>query len=675
MLNRCLVTFLATVLWALPPISLSADRSQVEQLLEESRGVDSSDARLALQLALEALEVARTSGSQELLAEVLLRLGVSQFRLGEYEPALLAYSDSLRIAGQIGNREAMSKALNNIGVLYYYWGNLDEAIDHYREALELLLPAGEPDALGRAYNNLGAVANAAGRYAEALDYFEEALGHYKSAADTSAIASTHNNVGLALLGLEQFESALQRFELALQISMEIDSIDEQAISQHHRAQVMLEMGQADNARAAAAIGLRLKEAIGDPAGASMIRLTLGRIELAAGAPGLAVGQIETALAGARALNIRELARDALEVLAEAQQRAGNPESALKSLRESHRIYTYLLSERSAMKLAEARARFELASKEAEIDRLESLRSKQRQAAISLLLAIVLLISTIILLAARVRQRALNQRAMEAKNRELMAASAERERLSRIELAHLGRFVSLGELTATVAHELNQPLASISTNAQLVRRLLDGAPTGRDVHEAIDDIALGARGAWQLLHHLRRLARRGKVEHAVHDLRRIIDVVMELAGAEARKQRIRIEVSAPQRPALVEGDRIHLQQILMNLLSNAMAAVAECPETRFREVRLEIAADNRRVTVKVVDDGPPIPDEVFQQMQKPFFTTRPEGTGMGLSIARRLTESQSGKLSIRRNSGRGLTAIVSFPGTSTTSRGALQAGQA
>jgi C4-dicarboxylate-specific signal transduction histidine kinase len=320
----------------------------------------------------------------------------------------------------------------------------------------------------------------------------------------------------------------------------------------------------------------------------------------------------------------------------------------------------MLDEGSRRRLAEARARFEVEAQDAEIQRLERLRDTQRQVAWSLVLAIGLLLATTALLIGRIRQRSRIQRQIEEKNRELAAAHRDLQQASRTELAHLGRVVSLGELTAAVAHELNQPLASILTNAQLAGDLARRVEGPSDLDEAIDDISLGARRAWDLLRHLRQLARPGEIERVLVDLRAIGDDAVELAAAEARLRGVELVVEWPQEPLRVAGDRIHLQQVLLNLLSNAVAAVSRQEESDRRSVRLRGFRRDARALVEVEDSGPPVTDDVLEQMLKPFFTTKSDGLGMGLAIARRLVEAHEGALSFRRNDTLGLTATVALP---------------
>jgi len=647
---------------ALGPVGEPATHAQatVSELLEASREATGRDPAQALELAERALALAREGDSPRDLARALNRVGVAQYQLGHYERALAHYIDSARWAEEARDLETTADALNNIGILYYFWGNLDQAIEHYRRTLDIRRRLEDRLGVAAALNNLGAVAHAAERHQEALDYFERAIELYRELGDAERVASSHNNIGLALLALERSDEALARFDEALEMSRGAGALAEEAISHQNRGLALSHRGRTAEARAATLASLRLRRQLDDRAGIAMSLVNLGKIELAAAAPATARDALEDAREIAESLDIPEIQKEALATLSEALAALGDDAGALASFRAYHDVHSRMLDEESRRRLAEARARFEVEAQDAEIQRLERLRDTQRQVAWSLVLAIGLLLATTALLIGRIRQRSRIQGQMEEKNRELSAAHRNLQQASRTELAHLGRVVSLGELTAAVAHELNQPLASILTNAQLAADLARRVEGPSDLDEAIDDISLGARRAWDLLRHLRQLARPGEIERVLVDLRTIGDDAAELAAAEARLRGVELAVEWPEEPLRVEGDRIHLQQVLFNLLGNAVAAVSSQGEGGRRSVRLRGFCRDGRALVEVEDSGPPVSDEVLENMLQPFFTTKTDGLGMGLAIARRLVEAHEGALTFRRNDTVGLTATVVLP---------------
>jgi C4-dicarboxylate-specific signal transduction histidine kinase len=650
------------LLVALGPAGESATHAQatVSELLEASREATGRDPGQALELAERALALARAGGSPDDLARALNRVGVVHYQLGRYERALALYIDSARWAEEAHDLETTANALNNIGILYYFWGNLDQAIEHYRRTLDIRRRLGDPRGVAMALNNLGAVAHAAERHEEALDYFEHSIELYRELGDADRVASSHNNIGLALLAVGRSAEALARFDEALAMSRGTGALAEQAISHQNRGLALSHQGRTAEAREASLASLRLRRQLDDRAGMAMSLVNLGKIELAAGSPATAREALEDAGEIARELDIPEIQKEALATLSEALAALGDDAGALASFRAYHDVHARMLDEGSRRRLAEARARFEVEAQDAEIRRLERLRDTQRQVGWSLVLAIGLLLATTALLIGRIRQRSRIQRQMEEKNRELSAAHRDLQQASRTELAHLGRVVSLGELAAAVAHELNQPLASILTNAQLAGDLARRVESPSDLDEAIDDIALGARRAWDLLRHLRQLARPGEIERVLVDLRTIGDDAVELAAAEARLRGVELVVEWPEEPLRVAGNRIHLQQVLLNLLSNAVAAVSSGDGGDARSIRLRGRRGDDHALVEVEDDGPPVSDEVLGQMLQPFFTTKADGLGMGLAIARRLVEAHEGTLGLRRNGPRGLTATVTLP---------------
>lgn len=630
----------------------------LERLLEESKALSGQDRRRAKELAERARALALESENPVDQARAANRSGAASYELGDFESALRLYVEASRLAQEAGEEGAgtAADALNNIGILHYFWGSLDRALDYYRRSLEILRTLGDEERIASALNNLGAVAYAAQRYEEAQDFFDGSIELYSRLERPDRLASCHNNVGLVLLALDRVDEALERFDLARELSLEAEDGAEEAISESHRGLALAHQGRHLEAREAGLAALRLRRRLEDRAGIAMSLLGLGQIEHEAGESQAALLRVEEALERARGLEIPEIQMNALNLLSEIRSSLGDTAGSLEAFRGYHEVHGRLLDQESRKKLAEARALFEVEKQDAEIRRLRRLRDSQRMVGWSLVAGVTLLLLVVGLLVSRNRLRARNQREIETKNRELRRAHQELERASRVEVAHLGRVVSLGELTAAVAHELNQPLAAIVTNAQLAGVLVRD-PAGADLEDAIDDIALGARRAWELLHHLRRLARRGEVESRVVDLRDAGEEAAELVRAEARLQGVDLVVDWPESPLPVVGDPIHLQQVILNLLHNAIAAVGEVDGASLRTVWLRGRREGEEALVEVEDTGPPLPDEVFDQILKPFFTTKAEGLGMGLAIARRLIEAHDGSLEIRRRCAHGLVATV------------------
>jgi signal transduction histidine kinase len=236
----------------------------------------------------------------------------------------------------------------------------------------------------------------------------------------------------------------------------------------------------------------------------------------------------------------------------------------------------------------------------------------------------------------------------------------REQEARAQAAHATRVGAMGTFAASLAHELTQPLAASLANAETGVRLLDAPePDLDELRATLGDIVADERRAGELVQKLRRFLRRGEVEHRELDLREVIEEVQQLVAreAEARGVRLRLEL-AEELPRIV-GDRVQLQQVVVNLLSNAMDAVAAGDQAA-REVAVLAARCGDGVSVEVRDAGAGMDSETLARLFQPFFTTKRNGMGLGLSISRTIVEAHGGTLSAQSAPGSGSTFRIELP---------------
>ena len=234
------------------------------------------------------------------------------------------------------------------------------------------------------------------------------------------------------------------------------------------------------------------------------------------------------------------------------------------------------------------------------------------------------------------------------------------REAQAELAHVTRVTSLGELTTTIAHEINQPLAAILANAEACRSWLDRAPPDlaaarRSVEWIVDD---GNRTS-EVIRRVRALSKKDDIESGPLDINVVLREALPLVSRELASQNVALRMElAPDLP-LISGDRVQLQQVIINLVLNAIEAMQSVTD-RPRELLIRSAQDERGVVVTVTDCGVGFAEENVERMFSPFFTTKPSGMGLGLSICRSIVESHGGRLSVVRKEGSGATFQFTLP---------------
>jgi two-component system sensor kinase FixL len=223
-----------------------------------------------------------------------------------------------------------------------------------------------------------------------------------------------------------------------------------------------------------------------------------------------------------------------------------------------------------------------------------------------------------------------------------------------ELVHMSRFTALGEMASTLAHEINQPLTAIANYLKGCRRILQRMQ-GNEVpmlQDAVNQAAEQALRAGQVIRHLREFVARGESERHLEHLPKLIEEASALSLVGAKEKGVRVAFRLDHSAPLVLADRIQIQQVLLNLIRNAIEAMQDAPR-RELAVATQAQADGL-VAISVADTGTGIAPEVAQQLFQPFVTTKKHGMGVGLSICRTIVESHGGKIWVESEPGRGTT---------------------
>ena len=250
---------------------------------------------------------------------------------------------------------------------------------------------------------------------------------------------------------------------------------------------------------------------------------------------------------------------------------------------------------------------------------------------------------------RLLMAVLGSAALVAWTMRLQTARQERQRAAELQrLARVARLNTMGELAAGMAHELNQPLTAMLSGTQAALRVLREAAADDDPGAATTAIpalelaAAQARRAADVVGRLRSLVRQPSIGPPVADidLAELVQSLIGLLAPELRQRRITVRVEGTAPP--VRGDRVALEQILHNLLGNAMQALGNA-QGRERHIRVSLVQDGSRVDCRVQDNGPGIPAEALPRIFEPFFTTREDGLGLGLSLCQTLAQAMGGQL--------------------------------
>lgn len=231
---------------------------------------------------------------------------------------------------------------------------------------------------------------------------------------------------------------------------------------------------------------------------------------------------------------------------------------------------------------------------------------------------------------------------------------------RNELAHIARVATMGQLASSLAHELNQPLGAILRNAEAAELYLqDPSPDLDEIKIILEDIRLDDKRAGDVIDRMRALMKRRQLERRRLDLGELVNTCFILIRPDAEKRRVRLMIKTSTATPAVMGDHVQLQQVLINLVINAMDAM-EQSNAADRVVMVESATHGSEVHVTVRDNGPGVPSDKLPHIFEPFYTSKPNGLGMGLPIAKDIIEAHQGRLWAYNDSSGGATFAFALP---------------
>jgi PAS domain S-box-containing protein len=238
----------------------------------------------------------------------------------------------------------------------------------------------------------------------------------------------------------------------------------------------------------------------------------------------------------------------------------------------------------------------------------------------------------------------------------------RYREMQMELAHANRVTTMGQLTASIAHEVNQPIAAMVSNAEAALRWLGAGSTHlHEVQQVLPGIIADGKRAGEVIHRIRALMKKAPPRKDRLEINQVILEIIEITRGEAVKHRISVLTELAGHLAAVEADRVQLQQVLLNLIVNAIEAMGATNEGPTELLISTAKVETGGVLVAVQDSGPGLEAAMPERVFESFYTTKPTGLGLGLSICRSIIEAHGGRLWASTNQRRGATFQFTLPG--------------
>ncbi|HVK37184.1 MAG TPA: tetratricopeptide repeat protein [Candidatus Kapabacteria bacterium] len=633
------------------------DRSGEANALEVLGNIHQSVGRYieARDVHQKCLAIRSEIGERSGIASSLNNLGIAQSNIGDYAEALECMSAALDIQTALGNRSSVASALSNIGVIHQQLGNYSKSLESFEGALEIEKSIGDRGSVAGSLTNIGLVHHALGDLARAQEHFEEAyeihlaLGHHRAAS--LAI----NNIGKLCFELGDFEEALVHHRRSLDLAREVAASDRIAAALGGLGRALVALGRFDGVLDLYRQSLDIRSRTGDRKGVSETLHLIAHLQHAMGLHCAAAATLERSLDLALSLGIPSGILAGHQALASLLRDVGLHEGAYEHLTEYYRVKAEHDDQATRRRLLteEVSRQLELARKQAEIEQLRNVELADA-----------------------------NARLQEAHDSLANALADLKSTQSQLVLAE--RMSSIGQLTAGIAHEINNPINFIRASSQPLRRDLDEIRTAvadviaglpddlrdaaeaelrrRDVDELRDEIdALlkgieeGATRTSEIVKGLRTFTRLDENDVKRVDLHDGLDATLALLSPRlgGRLSVVREYGEAPD----VECSPGQINQVFMNILTNAIDA---CDGVGTITVRT--ARDADRVVVSIADTGCGMDTECLAKIFEPFFTTKPVGAGqgLGLSIAYAIVQRHGGSLTVESTPGVGTAATMRLP---------------
>lgn len=708
-------------LFYLLPLLLSANNTPTDSLKTTLHSTSNSTDRLvllneiaqayaddyklldsAISYATQAHTLALQLENVEAKAEAAYTLAYAYDLKGKLKNALENYELARQYYSVVGNDTMVATAMHGKGVACYFQGDYGRSLEYYLDALSFERAHQLMEKEANTLLNMGVVYRILERYDEAVDIFQQNIKVRKQLQDSVNLAKAYNNLGVVFTYKKQLDQAVTYLDSSLHIYQQLND-------SFYIANVFITLGDAyleagnnlDSARYYLANGYNIMRKIDDNVHQSKALLYLGQVELKDNNPAIAQTYFEEGLKVLEDSELDEIKRDILIELANALHSLGKDQNAYLRLKEAFDLNADILSEEKVRYTEEMQVKYETEKKERELSELNAEHtitqlklSNSRRTTLLLSLGLFLLAGLLIglyFLNKKIKaQRNLISQTLEEKEKLLEDLKKAQQRIIQSE-----KMASLGQLTAGIAHEINNPINFISANAQAlqmdleelkplletiekigekdprtailalqsIRKKLDIPFLQEEMATLLEGIRSGSERTASIVKGLKNFSHPGKTTLEPVNLHQCIDTTLDIMQSEF-KHKATVTKSYGNLP-LVPAMRTQINQVLLNLISNAIDALKDyypANEPPTGQIKISTGQQENKVFIKIQDNGPGIPGEHQEKIFDPFFTTKDvgAGTGLGLSISYSIIEQHGGNIEVQSEEGQGTTFTIWLP---------------
>ena len=598
----------------------------------------------------------------------------------------LNYAEELiDLAQKTGDKAALHSGYYQKGNKKRLFGDLEEALDAYIKSAEIARNNENRKGEGIAYGAIADIYSISNDHSNARLYYNKAIDILRETNDSIALASFILNAGEEFRIVEIYDTAYAYFEESEQIFEQLDYLIGKAYSMGNIGMIYASTGKNDLAEKNIREAIEILEDLGDYYPICVYLVSMADIYTEQGDNTTALDYVKRSLELATKYSLKEQIRDASLKLSELYEQAGNSAESYKYYK-NYIVYRDSINNiKTVQSMANLRTDFEVSQKQMEVDRLSQQRQNQRW---WLLTISGILFTTFVVLFMFYRNNRIKQKAnrLLSKQKNEIQSTLEKLKSTQAQLIQSEKMASLGELTAGIAHEIQNPLNFVNNFSELNSELIDEA-NEEIANKNIEEVKLILNdlkeNEGKINHHGKRAESivKGMLLHSrgssgqkeKTNINALCDEYLRLSyhGFRAKEKSFKAEFKLETDDSLpvLEVVPQEIGRALLNLINNAFYAVNEKAKKNSEGYKPEVVVStssspfgeggNKGVKITISDNGPGIPDKVKEKIFQPFFTTKPtgQGTGLGLSLCYDIVKAHGGEIKVETEAGKGTEFII------------------
>lgn len=640
-----------------PTLSVEA---KVEKLISFSR-IDQGYLNKAAE---NAIALAAKTNNKNLLANTAKEIAKSYYKFGDLGNALEYFKQALKLNTEIKNSEEIAANYNNLGLVYNKLGYYDMALQSHLNQLKINEETENLKGIAASHLNIGNIYLNMRDYDNAFEHYQISKKILEKTEDNNTYSSLLINLGIISTELQNFSQAENFFNEALSIKLKLNDFFNIAAIHTNLGLINLKQNKFDDALPHFQKSLAIYDSLDNKQGVATSLLNIGELYLQQGKMNDSYTHLTRALEIAQSIDAKKLIYDIKNTLVNWYEQKGDFKNALHYLRDVMLLNDSLLSLEKTKQVRNLQIIYEVEKKEKEI--LEKTvaieRLKTRQIYFWVVILAVFSLALVLFYRYRIKKK-LNKQ-LEIKIEEAIRKQNEQQQV----IVHQASLTSLGELASGIAHEIKQPLQSITLateSIQLENKEKD--PDREFIHKTINDIKEDIKRIKLIINEIGKFSRGQQLDISeLFDINDSIEKSFILARTRFSDQQIKVEFDLDRSIPKITGNPYKFEQVMVNFLTNARDAIeekfAKGGDNAEKFVKVKSSYQNGHIVIEVIDNGIGIPDEVKSKIFLPFYTTKTlgKGTGLGLSISQSIVKEMGGTIEVESREGIGTVMRLKLP---------------